>query len=329
MKQLILIILLFPFVAAAQSVANIDTVLMGSSFSFTAKAETDSMALSAVKAGLDEVVRIEKLISSWDENSQTSEINRQAGIAPVKVDPELYYLIERANRISGISNGYFDVSFASISKVWTFTGDQTTNIPTDEELKASVELIDYRNVILDQNEMTVFLKLPGMRIGFGAIGKGYAADRAKLSMIENGAESGVVNAGGDLTAWGTEWEHDLWKVGIQDPNVKSNVLMWLNAKDQAIVTSGNYERYVTIKGKRYSHIIDPKTGWPVEGTKSVTVIGPTAELADALATTVFVLGVKDGLALINRMKGIEAVIIDDMDEVHYSKNIQTKTYAVD
>lgn len=323
MKQILLPILalLLATTVHAQHAVSKDTVLMGSAFSFTAVHESPQGAWDAIVAGIEEVERIEALISSWSESSETSAINRNAGIEPVKVSQELFDLIQRSKSISSLSNGYFDISFASIDKVWKFDGSMKT-VPTEEQLTASVAKINYENIVLDEVTKTVFLTEKGMRIGFGAIGKGYAAEKARIVMQHLNANSGVVNAGGDLTAWGTRPDGKDWTIGIADPTDKNNVLSYLNISNRAVVTSGNYERFVEIDGKRYCHIIDPKTGWPVKGMQSVTIITQSAEVADALATTVFVLGEEDGLRLINHLQGVECIIVNNNQEFVYSDNVQ-------
>jgi thiamine biosynthesis lipoprotein len=185
-----------------------------------------------------------------------------------------------------------------------------------------VRLINYRNVILDDENCTVFLKEKGMRIGFGGIGKGYAAERGKQIMKEHGVQSGVVNASGDLTAWGLQPDGKPWTVGIANPDSSHDVFSYINITGLAVATSGNYEKFVTINGRRYSHTISPLTGLPVTGIKSVTIITTNAEIADAMATPVMIMGVRAGLDLINQMKDIEAVIIDDDNRMYTSKNIR-------
>ena len=165
------------------------------------------------------------------------------------------------------------------------------------KLQKIVRLINYKNVIVDEKKSTVFLKEKGMRIGFGGIGKGYAAEKAKVVLQQMGIESGIVNAAGDLTAWGFQPNGKPWTIGIADPDTRHHPFSSLNITNMAVATSGNYEKYVVIDGKKYSHTIDPKTGLPVSGIKSVTIIAPNAELADALATPVMVMGIKAGLHL--------------------------------
>ncbi|HKG70032.1 MAG TPA: FAD:protein FMN transferase, partial [Segetibacter sp.] len=240
----------------------------------------------------------------------------------VKVDQEVFNLIYRSIRISELTQGAFDITYGSIDKrLWNF--DKTmTSLPDKETAKKKVRLVNYKNIVLDKKAGTVFLKEKGMRIGFGGIGKGYAADRARLILEQNGVTSGVVNAAGDLTTWGTQPNGKPWTVGIADPNVKQHPFSYLDISNMAVATSGNYEKYVSINGKRYSHTIDPKTGLPVSGIKSVTIICGNAELADALATPVTVMGIKAGLNLINQMKNIACIIIDDNNKMYTSNNIK-------
>ncbi|MFD2247756.1 FAD:protein FMN transferase [Pontibacter ruber] len=298
---------------------------MGTRFELTAVSEDEQQALKAIDAGIKEIQRIEALISEWQPNTQVSEINRNAGIKPVVVDRELFDLIIRSNRISKMSGGAFDITWASADKIWKFDGSMK-KMPSPEEVAASVKRIGYEKIILDPTKPSVFLKDKGMKIGFGAIGKGYAANRARDVMRNMGISSGVVNAAGDLIAWGRQPDGQPWYVGIADPAEKDKVFSWLTVNETAVVTSGSYEKFVEFNGKRYGHIIDPRTGYPVSGLKSVTVICPNAELADALATTVFVLGKEEGLYLINQLKGVECLLITDEDEMVTSDNLHLHFY---
>lgn len=197
-----------------------------------------------------------------------------------------------------------------------------TDLPDPSVAKQSVRLINYQNVILNAQECSVFLKEKGMRIGFGGIGKGYAADRAKAILIEKGVKNGIVNASGDLITWGNQPNGSNWTVGIADPNIQNIAFSEINISNMAIATSGNYEKYALIGGKKYSHTIDPKTGYPITGIKSVSIISPFAELADAMATPVTVMGVQAGLSMINQIKGLACIIIDDNNTIYTSNNIK-------
>jgi|TARA_R110002020_G_scaffold63136_1_gene168308 thiamine biosynthesis lipoprotein len=294
---------------------------MGSRFEITVVANDSVEGSKAINLAIEEITRIEKLISSWDPNSQTSEINKNAGVQPVRVDSELFQLIERAIGISKITDGAFDISYASMDRIWKFDGSMKV-MPSKEEIKASVAKVGFKNIILDKTNTTVFLKHEGMKIGFGAIGKGYAADKAKAMLISKGISAGIINASGDMNTWGKQPNGNTWKVAITNPMDKHKVFAVLPIKNGAVVTSGNYEKFVEFNGKRLTHIIDPRTGYPSSGLISVTVFAPKAELADALATSVFVMGKDVGLSRINQMPKIECVIIDDQGNIFTSDNIE-------
>jgi len=295
--------------------------LMGNRFEFTVIAANEQEGNVAINAAIAEVQRIENLLTTFSDLSETSLINAHAGLSPVKVEEEVINLIERSIRVSEITDGAFDITYGSIDKrLWNFDPDMTS-LPDEATALKSVGLIDYRNVILNKEKSTVFLKNKGMRIGFGGIGKGYAADKAKLVLQKLGIKSGIVNAAGDLITWGMQASGHPWTVGIADPEQTDRPFSALKISDMAIATSGSYEKFATINGKRYSHTIDPKTGLPVSGVKSVSIICPSAELADALATPVVVMGVKIGLELINQIKQVACIVIDDNDRVYTSDNI--------
>ncbi len=262
---------------------------MGSRFDITIVAENEKVGNDFIDIATNEIKRIENLISSWDSLSETSLIIKYSGIKPVKVDKELFDLIARSIKISELTDGAFDISYASMDRLWKFDGSMK-QLPTNEEIAASVSKVGYKNIVLDPQKQTVFLKLKGMRIGFGALGKGYAADKAKELLISLGVKGGIINASGDLTTWGTQPDGNPWMVGITNPLNKEKVFSWFPINGNAVVTSGNYEKFVEFNGKKYTHIIDPRTGWPASGLTSVSIFAPKAELADALATSVFVMG---------------------------------------
>ncbi|WP_397298073.1 FAD:protein FMN transferase [Pedobacter sp. UC225_61] len=298
--------------------------LMGNTFELTVVANNESWALQKITLAIDEIKRIEKLFTTFDENSQTNQINRQAGIAAVNVDPEVYQLIERSIRISAITDGAFDLTYGSIDKkLWNFDSTMT-HLPDSETAKSMVRLINYKNIILDPQNYTVMLKEKGMRIGFGGIGKGYAAEMAKALLKMEGVQAGIVNASGDLTTWGMQPNGEPWTIGIVDPDQKNTPFSYLNVTDMAVATSGNYEKFVNIGGKKYSHTINPKTGLPIRGIKSVTIISPNAEIADAMATPVTVMGIAVGLDMINQINYLGCIIIDDNNKIYTSKNINLK-----
>ena len=263
---------------------------MGSRFDITVVAQDSLEGAGYIDLAVAEITRIEKNISSWDPTSQTSAINVNAGVVATKVDQELFDLIKRAIGISKLTDGAFDITYASMDKIWKFDGSMK-EMPSQDQIASSVAKVGYRHIRLQEADRSVFLENKGMKIGFGAIGKGYAADKAKELLIRKGVTAGIINASGDMNTWGLQPNGEEWKVAITNPLNKNKVFAVLPIKQGAVVTSGNYEKYVTFNGKRYSHIIDPRTGYPATGIISATIFAPSAELADALATSVFVMGI--------------------------------------
>jgi FAD:protein FMN transferase len=297
-------------------------MLMGNHFEISVVSDDEAWAEERIDMAVDEIRRIERVLTTFKEDSETALINQNAGIKPVKVSQEVFRLIERSKRISEITQGAFDISYGSIDKrLWNFDKNMTS-LPDPKLAKQMVRLINYRNIILDEEHQTVFLKEEGMRIGFGGIGKGYAAEMAKAVMQNAGVTSGVVNASGDLAAWGHQPDGKPWTIGIVHPDAAHMPFSYMNVTNMAVATSGNYEKFVIIDGKKYAHTINPRTGLPVKGIKSVTIISPNAELCDALATPVTIMGVTAGMHLVNQLKGIECVIIDDDNNVYTSKHIR-------
>ncbi|WES98152.1 FAD:protein FMN transferase [Chryseobacterium arthrosphaerae] len=298
--------------------------LMGNAFEITVVDDNETWANLHIDAAIEEIRRIERLLTTFNEESQTNLINRNAGIQPVKVDAEIFDLIERSIRISKIADGYFDISYGGIDKsFWNFDREMT-QLPNPELIKSHLQLVNYQNIILDSVNQNVFLKEKGMRIGFGGIGKGYAAEMAKRILQQRGVVSGIVNASGDLTTWGNQANGKPWTVGIADPDNSKQPFSYMNITDMAVATSGNYEKFVVINGKKYSHTINPKTGMPVSGVKSVTIFCPNAEIADAMATPVSIMGIDAALNMVNQINHLECVIIDDNNKIYSSQNINLK-----
>lgn len=294
---------------------------MGNNFTLSVLAKDNGTAEVYIDEGIQEIRRIEKLLTTFSDDSQTNRINTAAGLHPVQVDREVFDLIERSLAISRITQGAFDISYGSIDKnLWNFNR-QMTRLPDPETAKKMVHLIDYRNIVLDREKQSVFLLKKGMRIGFGGIGKGYAAQMAKNKLIGMGVTSGIINASGDLTTWGNQSDGKPWTIGISNPDHPERAFSYMEISGKAVATSGNYEKYVLIDGQKYSHTIDPKTGLPVKGIKSVTIITDNAEFADAMATPVSVMGITAGLHLIDQIPNLHAIIIDDSNKIFTSKNI--------
>ncbi|KOS08090.1 thiamine biosynthesis protein ApbE [Flavobacterium akiainvivens] len=328
MKRLIACLLMLSATCHAQVQANRTVKLMGSRCDISIVAQDYEKANKYIDTVIAEITRIENLISDWKPETQVSAVNRNAGIAPVKVDREVLELTERALHFSKITDGAFDISFAAMERIWKFDGSMT-EMPTPEAVKKSVEKVGYENIIIDKENSTIFLKLPGMKIGFGALGEGYAADRCKKMMLEKGVKAGIVNGSGDMNTWGTQPDGSPWTVGITNPMNKNRVFAVFPLHQSAVVTSGSYEKFALINGKRYAHIINPVTGYPATGLCSVTVMGPSAELANGFSTSIMVLGKDAGLNLINQFPQLSCIMVTDTGEVFSSKNIDIKKYQTE
>nr|WP_297786190.1 FAD:protein FMN transferase [uncultured Allomuricauda sp.] len=298
--------------------------LMGTRFEITVVAPNEEIGYINIDEAVSEIERIENIISSWNEKSETSRINKNAGISPVKVSRELFNLIERSIKISEITDGAFDITYASMDNIWKFDGTMD-KVPSEAEIEKSVSKVGFKKIQLDTENHTVYLSEKGMKIGFGAIGKGYAADRAKDLLVSKDVKGGIINASGDLTTWGTKVTGEKWLVGIANPLSKDKVFSWLPVVESSVATSGNYEKYITLNGEKYSHIIDPRTGYPTKGINSVSIFAKQAELCDALATAVFTMGRDVGLHMINQIDGVEAVVVDSENKVHKSSGIMFDT----
>jgi thiamine biosynthesis lipoprotein len=294
---------------------------MGSHFTFTAVSADDSLAWRALRAGLRETQRIDHLFSYWDSTSQVTKINRLAGIRPVVVDQEVVDLIARTLKISALSGGAFDITFASGDKIYKFDRQAHASLPDSVTVRNSVRRIGWQKVQLDLVKHTVFLPEKGMRLNLAGILQGYGVRRAQELMKKMGITGGLINGSGDVYCWGQQPDGSGWRIAIGDPARPQSVSSWLTVSDLAVVTAGNYEQYFTVGGRYYGHIINPHTGYPATGLRSVTIICPDVELADALDDAVFVLGPIEGLALINRLKGVNCTLIDDSGQTLVSKGM--------
>ncbi len=319
-NYLFLHLLLVSVISNAQVLRKRTTLLMGGRFDITIVAKDSALAEMNIDTVIGEISRIENLISDWKPASQISQVNANAGIRPVVVDQEVFELTERALALSRLTNGAFDISFAAMDRIWKFDGSMKA-MPTQEAIRKSVEKVGYKNVILDKERRTIFLRLTGMKIGFGALGEGYAADKCRDMMQARGIKSGIVNGSGDMSTWGKQPDGTDWVIGINDPIHRDEIFAVIPLSQGAVVTSGNYEKFVVFNGKRYAHIINPATGYPATGLSSVTVFGPSAEKANGFSTSLMVMGKKAGLDLINRFPEFRCLMISDQGEVFTSKNL--------
>lgn len=273
------------------------TMLMGTRFEITVVGENPGWATERINDAIAEINRVDKLLSTFGDDSIVNQVNRNAGIAPVKVNGELFRLIDRSLQIAELTYGTFDITYSAGQK--------------------TVAGVNYKDVLLDAANQTVFLTQEGMRISFAANGKGYAADRAKFVLQMNGVSSGVINAGGDMIAWGTQPDSEPWTVAVADPEQADKPYAQFNISNQALATSVNID---VVNTKKNVTAVNNK-GFAVSAIKSVTIISATAELADAMAAPVISIGVNAGLYLINRLNQVGCVIVDDHERVYTSKSI--------
>jgi thiamine biosynthesis lipoprotein len=300
-------------------------IRMGSAFEFRVLASRPESGESLLDECSRETGRIESLLTEFSETSETGRINRHAGMGELRVDPEVYGLLERCRNISRLTDGAFDISSGAIKKLYNFKGGLFA-LPDAADLAAAREKTGYLKIHLHPPDR-VSLAVKGMHLGFGAVGKGYAADRVKALMQGRGVEGGVINASGDLTAWGSRPDGRPWKTGIAHPDDLSRMIAWLPLLDMSIATSGNYIQYFDHAGRRYSHNLDPRTGYPVAGIKSVSIMGPSAELADALATAVTVMGEKAGIHFVNQLPRTHCILINEKNQIIRSRKIDLRETA--
>ena len=318
------LILLYSHSVTAQQNRNVTVQrsleLMGSRFEFTLVVPNEEIGFINIEEAASEIKRIEGMISSWDSESETSLINKNAGISPVKVSDELFKLIERCIQISEITEGAFDISYGALDELWKFDGSMEY-LPTPEEISVCLEKVGSDKIVLNDLEKTVFLSVKGMKLNFGAVGKGYAVDRAKELLVSKGVIAGMINASGDVSTWGAKASGEKWLIGIENPGWRKNIFTWLPIIESSVSISENYKKYVTVNGKRYSHIISPVSGYPVSGIDKVTVLAKTSELCDALSTAVVILGKEKGLAMINQLGGTEVIIADNLGTIVHSNGV--------
>ena len=274
----------------------------------------------AVKEAREEIDRLERIMTDWKQESPLMDVNRAAGRKPVEVPPELYFIIERSLKMSELTEGTFDITFAAAGKLWNWR-DPNPRVPTPEEVKAALADVGWKGVTLDPKARTVFLSRPGMRIGLGGIGPGYAGDLAMDKIRNLGIRNASVNMSGDVMLIGKK-NGEPWNVGITHPRKKGESIAVLPVSNAAVSTSGDYERYFEKEGTRYCHIIDPRTGYPGDLCQSVTIVAPNLAFADGLAKGVFILGPDKGMKLLEKLEGVEALIVAADGTVTLSKGLK-------
>jgi thiamine biosynthesis lipoprotein len=299
---------------------------MGSSLTLTAWTADESRAVAAFDDVFAEFDRLESLLSVWQPQSDVVRLNQAAGDRPVAVNADTRAVLLAARRASEWTRGKFDVTFGALADVWKFDHDQDNTVPGAEEIRARLPLVDYTAVRVDEPPGTAYITRKGARVHLGGIGKGYAIDKAAAILRARGFSDFMIQAGGDLYVGGLTDGHP-WSLGIRDPRA-NQVFATLDLTDGTFSTSGDYERFFMHDGRRYHHILDPDTGEPARGCRSVTIVARQALLADALSTGVFVLGPTEGLALIERLPDVEGVIVTATNEVLVSSGLRDKVRIV-
>jgi thiamine biosynthesis lipoprotein len=284
---------------------------------------------AAFDAATAEIRRLEALMTTWQPTSDVAKVNAAAGKAPVVVSQETYDVVAESIHASERSEGTFDITFETLHGLWKFDEDLDPHPPTDAQIQSKLSLLGYKHIKLDAAKKSVFIDTAGTKIGLGGIAKGYAVDRAAEVLINAGIDSFYVQAGGDLFTHGKKPDGTDWVAGVRDPRgADGDYFVMLNVSDHAFSTAGDYERSYIVDGKRYHHIIDPRTGKPATASRSVTIWAPTAFLADEIDDAVFILGPEKGLALVEATDGVGAVIVDAQNKVWISKRLQGKVKPV-
>ncbi len=295
--------------------------LMGTRVSVDLWHEDVQRGRDLVQSVLTEYRRIDARMSTYKEDSELSRVNRDAATFPVSVSDELFELLQRALELSAMSDGAFDITYESVGYLYDF---RAAVRPSADEIGTRLDAINHEYVQLDARARTVAFARPGVRINLGGIAKGYAVEHGAALLRAAGVEYAMLNAGGDTRVLGDR-RGQPWIIGIRHPRTPGAVVTRLPLEDEAISTSGDYERFFEEGGRRYHHILNPSTGEPTEGVLSVTVLGPDATLTDGLSTAVFVLGTRRGLALIDRTAGYEAIVVEADGRLSYSSGLTAPT----
>ena len=317
-RCLLLTLLLLPALGRAEWFQR-EEAIMGTRVAVELWTEDAALAERAMAAVIAEMRRTDELMSTYKPESQLSQVNAHAFDRPVKVDPGIIEVVTRSFEFSRLSDGAFDVTYASVGYLYDYRARQH---PSGAQIEAALPAVDWRQVDVDRAQGTIRFLRPGMRIDLGGIAKGYAVDRSIEILRGLGIRHALVNAGGDTRLLGDR-RGKPWIVGIRDPRNEGRMVMRLPLEDEAISTSGDYERYFEEDGVRYHHILVPGTGKSANEVRSATIIGPDATQTDGLSTTVFVLGVERGMALVSGLPGVEAVIVDRDGRIYYSDGLAT------
>ncbi len=323
MKRLALFVLFFTLISACSRVKTMQKTesIMGTEVTITVVAKSEAEGSAAIDAGMAEIRRFDRMMSLYKDDSEITKANLAAGKRPVRVSPEMIEVVEEANRISELTNGAFDVTVGPLVVLWQMRLKQG-KAPSDREIANIRQRVNYKNIVINKKESTIFLKKPNMIMDFGGVAKGYAADKVAELLKKRGIENAIVALAGDIRVIGKRPDGSPWRVGVQHPREKDKALTILDLSDKYISTSGDYERYKVIKKKRYHHIIDPRTGEPSEGMQSVTLVSDRGAIGDPLTTALFILGTEQGMKIVKSL-GYEAIFDDSKGDVAITDGIKT------
>jgi len=326
-KRIICILLFFSFTlilspssSESSNLFKYHQVAMGTVIEISLIGDDEGAANKAALQAFQEIKRIETLMSPWLASSDVTRISRSAGKEWVKASRETVEVIRKAQEISELSEGGFDITVGPLTELWRKAREKKIP-PSAEEVKERLDLVNFKNIEVDQ-EGKVFLKKKGMAIDLGGIAKGYGVDRAFDVLRSLGYKNLIVNAGGDLRVGGSKFDQP-WMIGIQDPRTSQKIMAKISVSDMAVATSGDYEKFFIYEGKRYHHIFNPRDGFPAKGYQSVTIVTKDCITADALATAVFVLGPEKGYSLCRKLDGVECLIVDGEGKIIHSPNLKT------
>jgi FAD:protein FMN transferase len=309
-------LLLLPGLARAEWLSRSEAI-MGTRCSVELWSEDRARGEAAISSVFDDMKRIDRLMSTWKEDTEISRVNREAAKHPVKISPELFGLLQESVQYSELTHGAFDITYASVGYLYDFKKGVH---PDQKAIQSALPGINWRHLVLDAKQTTVFFQRAGMRIDLGGIAKGYSVDKGIEILKKQGITRAMVNAGGDTRIIGDRFGRP-WMVGVRDPDHEGKTFLKLPLTDTAFSTSGDYERYFDEDGKRYHHILDPKTGDSARKCRSVTVIADTATRTDALTKSVFIMGPRDGIDFINTLPDVDAVAVAPDGQVFYSKGL--------
>lgn len=314
--RILCLFLVLPAAARAEWISR-DEPIMGTRCAVELWSEDRASGEAAITSVFDDMRRIDRLMSTWKEDTEISLVNREATRHPVKISEELFRLLQESVRYSELTHGAFDITYASVGYLYDFKKGVH---PDQKAIDAALPAINWRQMVLDEKKLTVFFRKPGMRIDLGGIAKGHSVDRGIEILKKRGITRAMVNSGGDTRIIGDRFGKP-WVVGVRDPDHEGKVFLRLPLTDASFSTSGDYERYFDEDGKRFHHIIDPKTGDSARKCRSVTVISDTATRTDALTKSVFIMGPEEGIRFIDTLTGVDAVAVAPDGKMYYSKGL--------